>query len=546
MFSFFKQKGQSSKNNQSKKDNGRQESKEEVERFHDAISTNLDILMRRTGNSSDITVRWLHISQYPEINTAIVYVQGMVDNPTITDFLIESIMKNPHLHVTLSPQEALERISEDVVSLGGVKTVNDWDALFLSLFSGEAVIFIDGLSAALVANVSGGEKRSIQEPSTNVSVRGSKESFTESKETNISMVRRIINSPDLWIESMKIGKVTNTDVSIMYINGIANDKVVKEVRKRLKKIDIDSILESGYIEQLIEDQTITPFPTIANTERPDMVAGNLLEGRVAIFVNGTPFVLIVPALFIQFFQSVEDYYNRFDIASATRFLRIFVFLISLVGPAFYIAATTYHQEIIPASLLIAIAAQRENVPFPAFVEAIIMEITFEILREAGLRMPKSIGSTISVVGALVIGQAAVQAGIVSPAMVMIVSITAVASFATPSYSIAISARILRFGFMISAAVFGLYGVVLAFFILTVHLCSLRSFGVPYMSPLAPFIPSEIGDTLFRRPFWAMNNRPKLVGSSSNLTREADNQMPEPPESRAMKTNVRKKGEGNET
>ena len=360
------------------------------------------------------------------------------------------------------------------------------------------------------------------------------------------MVRRIINNPNLWVESMKIGTVTNTDVSIMYLNGIVDDKVVKEVRKRLKSIHIDSILESGYIEQLIEDQAMTPFPTINNTERPDMVAGNLLEGKVAIFINGTPFVLLVPALFIQFFQSVEDYYNRFDIASATRFLRIVVFMISLVGPALYIAATTFDQEMIPTQLLIAIAAQRETVPFPAFIEALIMEITFEILREAGIRMPKAIGSTISIVGALVIGQAAVQAGIVSPAMVMIVSITAIASFATPSYSIAISARLLRFGFMVSAAILGLYGIILALFILIVHLCSLRSFGVPYMSPLAPFIPSEIGDTIIRRPLWAMDKRPKLSSNSKNPNREEDNQKPQPPESRVMKRAGKKKGDTNES
>ena len=540
MVSFFKQRVPIKKNQ--KKNIDHVDQTEHEEPLYSSVSANLEFIKRKTGNSSDITSRTLHISQDPQIKIGIVHVEGLVDVPAVTDFLTESIMNDSKLQMKLTADEALDVLSNEVVSLGKITIIKEWKKLFLSLLSGQSIIFIDGTNHAIAANTQGGEKRAVQEPSTHLSVRGSKEGFTESNQTNIAMVRRIINSPNLWVESMKIGKVTNTDVSIMYLNGIAKEKVVKEVRKRLKAIHIDSILESGYIEQLIEDEAMTPFPTINNTERPDMVAGNLLEGRVAIFINGTPFVLIVPALFIQFFQSVEDYYNRFDIASATRFLRIIVFLISLVGPALYVGATTFDQEMIPTQLLIAIAAQRETVPFPAFIEALIMEITFEILREAGLRMPKAIGSTISIVGALVIGQAAVQAGVVSPAMVIIVSITAIASFATPSYSIAISARILRFGFMISAAVLGIYGIILAFFLLVAHLSSLRSFGVPYMSPLSPFIPSEIGDTLFRRPLWAMDKRPKLISVPQNLTREGVNQKPQPPESRAMK----KKGDNNES
>ncbi|MFE4241612.1 spore germination protein [Peribacillus butanolivorans] len=546
MVSFFKNKGQMKKREKQKIDDKDQSKSEKLEYIDSSISANLDNMKKKTGNSPDIIVRTLKISQNPEIKTTILYVQGLIDNPSVTDFLIESIMKNPHLKEKLLPQEALDVISEDVVSLGGVETVTDWEKLLLSLLSGDSIIFVDGVNKALVASTRGGERRSIQEPSTHLTVRGSREGFTESSATNIAMLRRIINSPDLWIESMKIGTVTKTDVSIMYINGIAKEGIVEEVKERLKGINIDSILESGYIEQLIEDQVMTPFPTLNHTERPDMVAGNLLEGRVAIFVNGSPFVLVAPALFVQFFQSVEDYYNRFDIASATRFLRIIVFIISIVGPAVYVAATTFHQEMIPTKLLVIVAAQRETVPLPGVIEALIMEITFEMLREASLRMPKAVGSTMSIVGALVIGQAAVQAGIVSPAMVIIVSITAIASFATPSYSIAISARLVRFLFIICAGVLGFYGMILAFIVLIVHLCSLRSFGVPYMSPLAPLNPEGLGDTFFRRPMWAFKERPKLLSSNNNLIREGDNQRPLPPASRGMKTSDKKKGEGNES
>lgn len=533
MFSFLKWKKQKKNSNNQEENSPIQPINKMSNNIDTSLSLNLEVIKQRTGNSTDIVIRPVKLGQDPKVKTAIVYIKGLVDSQTVNDFLIEAVINpNPSLHEQIAKQEVIDMIAEDVVAVGGIKKVSDWDELFTELMSGNTIIFIDGNSVSLSVSTQGGERRSIQESTTNISIRGSKEAFTESIETNIAMVRRIINTPDLWIESMKIGKMTKTTISIMYINGIARNEIIEEVRRRLKKIDIDGILESGFIEQLIEDQTNTTFPTIHHTERPDAVAGNLLEGRIAIFVNGTPFVLMVPALFIDFFQSVEDYYERFDISTAIRLLRIVIFFISLVGPAIYIAATTFHQEMIPTKLAVIVAAQRESVPFPAFVEALIMEITFEILREAGIRMPKVIGSTISIVGALVIGQAAIQAGIVSPVMVIVVSITAIASFATPSYAIAISARLVRFIFMFCAATFGFYGMILAFIIVIVHLTSLRSFGVPYMTPLAPSIREEVGDTIVRRPLWGYKKRPKMV-SGRNKVRQGENQKPDPPGPRNM-------------
>ncbi len=453
-------------------------------------------------------------------------------------------MKNPDLQEKLIRQDPIEIIEEEALPFGSIKLASDWEQLFSSLMEGETIILLDGKTKAMIVDTKGGEKRSIEEPSSQVVVRGPRDGFTESIRTNTSLVRRRIKDPNLWVESMKIGKVTNTDVAMMYIKGIANDKIVKEARKRLEQINIDSILESGYIEQLIEDQTFTSFPTLYHTERPDAVAGNLLEGRIAIFVDGTPFVLLAPAVFIQFFQSVEDYYARFDIATAIRFLRILIFFISLIAPAAYIAATTFHQEMIPTQLLIAVAAQREAVPFPAFVEAMIMEITFEILREAGVRMPRAVGSAISIVGALVIGQAAVQAGIVSPAMTIVVAMTAIASFATPSFAMAIAARLVRFIFMIGAAAFGFYGIILGIIMLTIHLCGLRSFGVPYMMPFAPLSLVNNEDTLIRAPWWALKKRPPLI-SSENKVREGKDQKPQPPSDRGMMNLSNEKGDQHE-
>lgn len=539
MPSFFKQK---SKNQSKKQDESSEDitNKEFSELLSISLTGNIATLNHKTGNSSDVIVRMLKISKDPEVTAAIIYIEGIVDNQSINDFLIESIMENFELKVrTDCYEEILDSMADKIVSIGSVKQISDWNELLLSLMSGDTIILVNGTNKGLSASTKGGERRSILEPGTQVAVRGSRESFTESIGTNTAMVRRIIKNPNLWIESIKIGTVTNTDVVLMYIHGVAKDEIIKEVRKRLERINLDSILESGYIEQMIEDQTLTTFPTLYHTERPDMVAGNLLEGRVAIFVDGTPFVLLAPALFIQFFQSAEDYYVRFDIATALRFLRILIFFISLIAPAGYVAATTFHQEMIPTPLLIAVAAQREAVPFPSLVEAIIMEVTFEILREAGIRMPKAIGSAISIVGALVIGQAAVQAGIVSPAMVIIVAITAIASFATPSYAIAISARLIRFIFMLSAATFGFYGIILTFIMMIVHLCGLRSFGVPYMAPFAPFIPTNTGDSFVRLPWWFLKERPRLI--SNNIGRSGKDQKPAPPENRGMENIKFKEG-----
>ncbi|ANB60261.1 spore germination protein [Anoxybacteroides amylolyticum] len=490
------------------------------------LQRNIETVRNTTGNSVDVVIRRFLLGKEEGIPAALLFVSGIVDEEMIHQFLLESVVQ-----LTIPPsycrEEALVYIEQKIAAAGKMKRIKRWSELFLALMSGEVILLIDGVPEALSVEAKGGEHRAIEEPATQLSIRGPREGFTESLATNVAMVRRRIQNPHLWLEAITIGEVTQTNVSIMYIKGIASDEIVEEVRRRLQRIRIDGILESGYIEQLIEDQTFTTFPTVYHTERPDSVAANLLEGRIAIFVEGTPFVLIAPTVFIQFFQAVEDYYARFDIATALRFLRVLVFFISLVAPSVYIAVTTFHQEMMPTQLVIAIAAQRESVPFPAFVEALMMEVTFEILREAGVRLPRAVGQAVSIVGALVIGQAAVEAGFVSSAMVIVVSITAIASFATPSFAIAISARLIRFLLMVLAALFGFYGILIGIVLMTLHLCSLRSFGVPYMSPLAPLILSNIRDTLVRFPMWALTERPRLI-NQTNMVRQGNDQRPKPP------------------
>jgi spore germination protein KA len=284
------------------------------------------------------------------------------------------------------------------------------------------------------------------------------------------------------------------------------------------------VLESGYLEEFIEDNPYSPFPQVVHTERPDRVTASLLEGRVAILTDGTPFALIVPAEFITLMQSPEDYYERYMVATAIRWLRYIGFAMSLLLPSLYIAITTFHQEMIPTRLLISLAAAREGVPFPALVEALMMEFTFEALREAGIRLPRAVGQAVSIVGALVIGQAAVQAGIVSPLMVIVVAITGIASFMNPAFNIALTMRLMRFPLMLLAATLGLFGVMVGILAILIHLAGLRSFGVPYLSSLAPLHTKDLKDVAVRAPWWAMDNRPAET-AKLNRRRQSRGQKP---------------------
>jgi spore germination protein KA len=513
------------------KDNYRQQqdpSKPEDLPIERNYKNSISRLKEELGDSTDFATREFTLQKYKGVA---VYIDGLVNNQMISDFFMDSLLKIQDEIITDSFQYMVDKAT----SLGNIQTIHTWDQVYDGLLSGNTIIFVDGYTKAINIETKGWDKRAISEPSTQLSIRGPKDSFVESIRTNTALIRRRIKSPNLWLETMRIGTVTQTDIGIMFIKGIVDDKIVKEVKKRLTQIKIDSIVDSGYIEQLIEDQTWTSFPTTYHSERPDVICSQLLEGRVAVLVDGSPFVLTAPAVFIQFFQAPDDYYARFDISTGIRLLRLLAFFIALVGPALYIAVTTFHQEMVPTTMIIALAAQRENVPFPAFIEALIMEITFEILREAGLRLPRSVGQAVSIVGALVIGQAAVQAGFVSPVMVIVVALTAIANFSTPTFAMAISARLLRFVLMGLATMLGFYGIMIGIMFMTIHLCSLRSFGVPYMTPIAPLNIKGQQDVLIRFPIWAMKNRPPLI-SERNLRRTGTNQKPAPPKQKGNDSN----------
>ncbi|CAM3167757.1 spore germination protein [Filibacter tadaridae] len=488
------------------------------------LQANIKILKDSLGESSDIIFREIRIGKEGTIKAGIIFTDGLTDTPSLQNFILETLMidnKGNELQKKMSAGKDLINVLKDyAMTVGEIEDLTSFDVLYTGLLSGDTIILIDGYAQGLIISNKQWAERGVTEPSAQTVVRGPREGFSENIRINTALVRRRLKDPNLWTESKVIGRKTKTSIAMMYLNGVANDKVVEEVRLRLDQIDIDGILESGYIEELIEDSPYSPFPTIYNTERPDIVAAALLEGRVAILVDGTPFVLIVPALFVQFFQASEDYYQRADIASFIRLLRFFALSIALFAPSLFIAITTFHQAMLPPALLMSLTAQREGVPFPAFVEAMLMELTFELLREAGVRMPRSIGSAMSIVGAFVVGTAAVEAGIISAAMVIVVSLTAIASFVSPTYDIAIAVRLLRFAFMIAAASFGLFGITVGFIALILHLCSLRSFGVPYMSPLAPFNMSNQKDTLIRLPRWKMFTRPRLINQKDVVRQQS--------------------------
>lgn len=518
----YRKKKSGKTDNPEPKQNGSQANASSVA-LKESLEDNLGQIRKTLGNSSDVIIREIKLAARDgEQRAGILYTDGLADQKIVSDFILEPLLKDTKVKDddvpgTEFPSRVMQVVKNCAIPVGGIRSIADFESLYLALLSGDTIILVDGEAKGIAASTRGWKGREVGEPASETVVRGPREAFTENIRTNTALLRRKIKDPSLWLHTMQIGQRTRTDIGIMFIQGIANDKIVEEVRKRLDRIDVDGILESGYIEEMIEDASSSPFPTVYNSERPDVIAAELLEGKIAILVDGTPFVLIVPALFMSFLHSAEDYYQRTDISNLIRILRYVGLFISLLAPSLYIAITTFHQELLPTALLINLAAQREGVPFPAFIEALMMEITFEILREAGIRMPKYIGSAISIVGTLVIGQAAVEAGIVSSAMVIVVAITAISNFVLPAFNMSIAFRMLRFPLMVLAASFGLFGLVIGIITLVLHMCSLRSFGVPYMSPFAPFIPSDQKDAIFRLPHWLLKTRPRLI-SQNDITR----------------------------
>ncbi|MEQ5999647.1 spore germination protein [Bacillus amyloliquefaciens] len=413
-------------------------------------------------------------------------------------------------------KEAIETLlrEEDTLTLDTVtKRLDKIDArpvftskeAVISILRGKCAVFINGLDSVYILSTGKREKRSVNEPTSEKVVRGPKTAFIEDSDTNVAMIRQRTNHPKLKTKKVPIGENKLKYATVMYIDDKADPSVVSDVVKRLSEVKMDDIQDSGTLEELIEDNKYSPFPQIQNTERPDKVSSALFNGRVAILVDNSPFALVVPASLGILMQSPDDYYERWISASLIRALRFTSIFITLFFSSIYIALVSFHQGLLPTTLAVTIAANRENVPFPPIIEAMVMEITIELLREAGLRLPSPLGQTIGLVGGVVIGQAAVEANIVSSIMVIVVSIVALASFTVPQYGMGLSFRVLRFISMFTAAAFGLYGMILFMLAIYTHLSRQRSFGSPYFSPNGFFSLKNANDSILRLP---IKNQPK--------------------------------------
>lgn len=477
------------------------------------------------GKTMDLQLKQIYIGDQKGI---ICYLQSMTDQKLISEKIMQPLLTASIQNPQILSKNCLDDFSKSVFNGLVYSFTQTFHQAVGHILSGYAVLIVEGVSEALAIQIEGIENRAISEASTQTILRGPKDSFTESLSTNISLIRRRIKNANLRFEEYTIGKDTQTSVSIAYIEGVANDKIIQEVRSRISRIQISAIFDSGSIEELIEDKTYTPFPLIYNTERPETIASHLTSGKIAIFVDGSPFVLSIPVVFTNFFAVSEDYFQPFLMSSFIRILRYISFLIALLFPSIFLSLITYHSELIPTPLLVSIASQRENAPFPSIVELLLIDFTFEILREAGTRIPRAVGPTVSIVGALVIGQAAVEAGIISNMMVIVVAITAISSFVLPIYSFANATRLLRFGLTILGGVLGYYGVFLGLCVIFAHLVSLRSFGVPYMAPIAPFIIEDQKDVLIRLPIYGMKRRPRFMNTESPVN-QPEVVSPAPPQ-----------------
>ncbi|MGG0968645.1 spore germination protein [Bacillus subtilis] len=481
------------------------------------IGYDLEHVKRKIGHNGDVHFRELEITHL-HVKAVLIFVEGMSDQELINKGLSVLVMNQPN-QVSDEIQSGKgtltsKQIKNQIISIGDVIESEKISDIVLNVFMGSTALLIDGIPQAFLLGTVKKQNRSIEEPLSEALVRGPRTGFTEELSTNTALLRQQGKNDQLTLQRFEVGTRLKKDLIIAYMNDIADPKVVEEVRKRVRGIEIDHLPESGYVEQLIEDNYLSPFPQVQSTERPDRVISGLMEGRVAILLDGTPFALIVPVTFSMMLQSPEDYYERWFPSSLIRLLRFIAAMITLFAPALYISFISFHPGLIPTKLAISISGTRQGVPFPSLIEALFMEVAIEILREAGLRLPKPIGPAIGIVGGLIIGEAAVQAGIVSPIMVIVVALTAISSFAIPHYSTGIALRMLRFGAMFCAAVFGLFGVIMYYLLLSSHVVKLKSFGVPYASPAVPYHLKDWKDFVIRMPLLVMKRRPKMMNTDN--------------------------------
>ncbi len=485
------------------------------------VSPSLDInIATLRGLFKDVDImRLRHIENTHDkkLQYCIAFSDGMIDSAVINDNIIKPLL----LSTVAKPGDGLmDNLMKKVIQINESEKTGNFACIIRAVTYGDTVLFAEGANEALILNTKAFETRAVVEPDNEKNLLGPREGFTESLMNNLSLVRRRVRTHELKMKFLTMGQRTQTSLCVCYMEGIVNKTILNELYQRLGKIDIDGVLDTNYIAELIRDTRFSPFRTTGYTERPDTVVGKLLEGRIAVFLDGSPVILTAPYLFIENFQSSEDYYMSFYYSSFARILRILAFILTISIPGLYIAIVAFHHEMLPSPLLINIASERQSVPFPAALEAFIMLLVFDILRETGIRMPSNIGHALSIVGALVIGQAAVEAKLVAAPMIIVVATTGITSLLVPKLNAPI--LYLRFLLLLAASIFGFFGVVLGLSCLMIHMINLESFGIPQMALTGNFRFQELKDNFIRAPWWKMQLRPNQLTKNQTRMKESGN------------------------
>ena len=490
---------------------------DKIENIYSQIDENLKYIKTKYNtliNSDIITREFTLNTGSKQYKAFILYIDGMVDSQILNDFVLKPLMlKNKFCNNETSKiivqkgkkSNIANYIQDCLIPQNNIKQQSSFKDIFSGVNSGNCALFVDTLSVGFDIDVKGFKQRSISKPENEIVIKGPHEAFVENIRTNTTLLRRFTNNENLIIENTKVGKITQTNCAICYIKDIANDALVSETKYRLNNLEIDSLLSAGELEQLLTDTNSLSVPKILVSERPDYAVKSLLQGRVIILINGSPYALILPAILIDFLTSPEDTNLKPQFANFLKVVRIISSFFALLLPGLYIAITNFHREIIPTELLFSILSSRQSVPFPIIVEILIMEISFEIIREAGLRVPSPIGPTLGIVGALVLGQAAVSAAIVSPILIIIVAITGMSSFAIPDFTFSFHLRFFRFVFILLGFLAGFLGIGIGLFIYISSLCDLETFGVSYTIPYAPAVNSK-NNGFMLSPIWKREDR----------------------------------------
>ena len=490
--------------------------------FSNKISDMKEILKDLFQDCDDVIQKEFVRKGEPEKNILLCYIDGLSNRSLLEESIIRPFLREEeeyhieekyHVEAECTKEKEEEWILEllhRILETADVKQSHNMDEILNGILSGDAALFANGCETALIISSKGFPVRGISEPESEVVLRGSKDSFNENLRTNTALIRRRIKDTRLKVKQKQVGYRSRTNIALLYIDDLVEPGVVERLEAQIDEIVVDGIFDNGMLEHLLEKKPFSPFPQYQHTERPDKASSGIMEGRVAVVVDNSPGVLLLPVTIHCFFQASDDYYNRFYVSSLERCLRYLAAFIAIGVPGLYIALFNFHTEVLPTSLVLSFASARLGVPFPVVIELLLMELSFEMLREAGVRMPGQMGNTIGVVGGLIVGQAAVEAGLVSTIAVIVVSLTAIASFSIPNESFTSTFRLLKFVIMGMCALWGIYGFFIGLLGVFIHLCSLNSYGIPY---LMPSVSSSVMDSntqkdyIMKWPIRSMVKRP---------------------------------------